>query len=156
MKSIPQDIKIRNVMYGDGAKGMAIQVMRNDEYGVQCDAVRESRHHDFVQTWTSDFLPDQEFKTFALLRISVNAAGDALKRFEPKILRVEPKGLGTGGCWRCHDGPWEHSVRVKTGWRAGDEKQVPCCSPCLPAVGADPLAAIESRHKWVREHPIKF
>ena len=157
MKYIPENIPMRANLFGDGAKGMAWQQQRNHEYGVQVDAVRAKHGAPWVEAWTSDHLPDREYKTFQELRAAHNGAlhQDELVPFQAVVLRVDPReARSSGGCWRCHHGVWTWSVRAKTGWRATDEAQVPSCEACLEQVKADPIAAIEARRKWVREHPV--
>lgn len=158
-KPMPKVIVLDPSLYGDGANGLALQQQRNDEWGVQLDAVRAKHGAAWVERWTSDFIPDREFKTFDELRV----AHDALDRFEPyaaRVLSVElrptDRYAGTGGCWRCHAGVWTWTVRAQTGWRATDVDRVPSCDACLESVKADPVAAVAARVRWVREHPIKF
>ena len=155
MKPIPDRIPLRIVMFGDGARGMALQVARNEEYGVQVDAKREHRGAKFVEVFTSDHIPDQTFTTFKALREAFNALEILPPPFKAIVVDVKPKGRGAGKCWLCR-GEYAHDVRVKTGWRDGDATIVPVCDADLEAVKADPLAAIEARHQWVRDHPVSF
>ena len=145
--NLPKYIELKVTMFGDGAKGMAFQVSRNEEYGVQCDASRKQHGAPWVDTWTSDYLPDREFKTFAELHAAVNAAGD-LKKLPAIVERVEPKGRGVARCWLCR-GEWTHTVIVKTNWRAMGVERIPTCEADLERVKADPLAAIEARRRYV-------
>lgn len=152
---IPEKIDLQVTRFGDGAKGMALQVARNDRYGIQVDARRETRRAAWTSTWTSDLLPDRGFKTYAELRQAL-AEATVTVPWKAVVLKVEPKRPGSiGKCYLCR-GEYVHQVRVKTGWRKGDEAIVSSCDADLEKVKADPVAAIEARRKWVREHPIKL
>ena len=153
--NIPEKIDLQVSMFGDGAKGMALQVARNNEHGVQVESRRETRRAPWVSTWTSDFLPDREFKTYAELRQAL-ASATLTVPWKAVVLRVEPKDpRSIGKCYLCRE-EYVHQVRVKTGWRKGDEAIVSSCEADLDKIKADPAAAIEARRKWVREHPIKL
>lgn len=70
---LPDEVMMRSVMFGDGAKGMAIQQHRNEEYGVNLSAARESRDHPFIQAWTQDDC-EESFETYAELRDHINGS----------------------------------------------------------------------------------
>ena len=151
--NLPERITLQTKVYGDGAKGLAFQIARNEEHGVQCDARREKRGAPWIETWTSDFLPDREFGTYRELHAALAAAPET-PREAVTVIGVEPRSKGSlGHCWLCR-GEWIHTVRAKKGWRPADGAHIPCCDACLEKVKADPAAAIEAREKWVREHPI--
>ncbi len=144
---LPKTIPLQNAVFGDGANGYAFQIQRNDEYGVQVKAVRARHGAPWSETYTSDFLPDKEFKSYAELRQELKFS----KTTPPTItiLTVEKKDpRSLGKCWLCR-GNWDHTVRVKTGWRGADVTHIPCCDADLEKVKADPLAAIDARHKQV-------
>lgn len=152
---VPDTIQMRATMFGDGARGMALQVSRNNEHGIQLEARREKHGAPWIETWTSDFLPDREFKTFRELRDALRAETLTVP-WKMVVLKVEPRGpRDSAKCWTCR-GEYQHDVRVKTGWRPGDESIIPTCAADLEKVKADPAAAIEARRKWVSEHPIKL
>lgn len=145
--NIPASLKYRVIAYGDGAKGKAFQIARNEEFGIQVNAMREQRGTPFVETWTSDYLPDQEFPSLNKLRDAV--VGIEPTVFKPEIVSVSTKSpQSSGRCWVCR-GEWVHTVRVKTGWRPGDVSLIPACDRDLERVKAEPLAAIAARHAAV-------
>ncbi len=146
---LPVTIPLQNTAFGDGANGYAFQIQRNDEYGVQVNAVRARHGATWDETYTSDFLPDKEFKSYAQLCLALKFSKTVVPTVT--ILTVEKKDpRSQGKCWLCR-GNWDHTVRVKTGWRGADVTHIPCCDADLEKVKADPLAAIEARHKHVRE-----
>lgn len=151
--NLPESIKVRIIAYGDGAKGLAFQIARNDEHGVQVEARRERGGAPWVESWTSDFLRGRVFHSYRELREAVAPIED-LTPFPPQIVGVAAKEeRSIGSCWICR-GEWTFTVRVKLGWRPGDESMIPCCVEHLEQVKADPRAAIEARRKWIREHPV--
>lgn len=60
-------------MFGDGAKGMAMQTYVNDELGVHCSAARETRNDPFISAWTMDGV-EESFETYGELRDHVNGS----------------------------------------------------------------------------------
>lgn len=162
MKPIPDRLNLREAAHGRGANGLAFYIHRSDEHGVQEEARREARGAPWLTAYTSDHLPEKEFKTFGELRDAVQKAYDAgeLKEFVPSVLSADPKptvgvGSGTGLCYLCR-GEWTHTVRAKTGWRKADEAIIPSCVGCVDAVTKDPIAAIMARRKWCADHPFKL
>lgn len=152
--NIPATLRYRIEAHGHGHNGLAFYIYRNDEFGVQVDARRPKRGEQWVQTWTSDYLPDREFDSLTALREVI--ADIEPVRFKPEIVSVTPKHEhASGHCWVCR-GDWVHTVRVKTGWRPGDVSLIPACDRDLERVKAEPLAAIEARRQQVRESQEKL
>lgn len=147
--NIPETIKLKSSLFGDGEKGYARQQHRNDEFGVQLDAVRKQHGAPWVETWTSDYLPHREFLSFAALRAALLEAVAVQPVWT--VTGVEPKSEGSmGHCWLCR-GDWVHTVIATRGWRSDDINHLPSCDGCLEAVKADPAAALEARRKHCRE-----
>lgn len=154
--NLPETIKMFTAQFGDGQEGYAIQILRNNEFCIQCDAVRAKRGAPWVEIFTSDHLPGQAFPSFKALREAVLAT-PAPAAFMPVVIEVKSRDpRNHGKCWLCHEIEYSHSVTAKTGWRDRDVNWIPSCDVCLEAVKADPVAAVESRHKWVREHPVRL
>lgn len=151
---IPEKIPMSASMFGDGKDGAAWQQHRNAEYGIQCDAIRKSRSAPFIEAWSSDHLPDREFKRFADLRAALENIEPV--PFIPVVIAVEPKSAGSQGkCYTCR-AEWTQTVIAKTGWRPTDLLHASSCDGCLDATKRDPIAARDARVKWVREHPINL
>jgi hypothetical protein len=92
--NIPQNINVRMLMHGSGAKGMAIYRFGNEEHGVIKESVRKNRHEPFVDTFMLTYLPGREFKTFHELcqaALEVTEEQVAAERAKwPAIATVEP------------------------------------------------------------------
>ncbi|MGD8777698.1 MAG: hypothetical protein PVH88_01920 [Ignavibacteria bacterium] len=87
MKIILKDIPMNSYMFMDGKEGAAVQGYRNDEFGIVLIRSRKSRKDSFVNTWSSEHLPNQEFKTFKDLRdelIRKKIFSDSLNKKEDK------------------------------------------------------------------------
>lgn len=149
--ALPDKIQMKMAMYGDGANGAAFQIARNDDFSVQCDAVRERRGKPFVEHWSHDHMPDQTFKTYAEL---VKAATQVMPvKFQPVLVDIhEPLPGSSGKCFLCH-GEWKWTVVARTGWRPGDVIHCSSCDRCLEATKADPLASQQARRDYVKSLP---
>lgn len=152
---LPDNFPMPASSLGHGAKGMAVHTHRNDEFGVQLEARRERYRHPWVETWTSDHLPDQTFPTFEALREALLAVPDAPAPAWT-VISTDPKGEGTSGCYLCRGerGPRAYTVRAKTGWRKFDVAMIPSCEACLPQIQDDPRAAVQARRDWVKAHRV--
>ena len=64
---------MRATLFGDGAKGMRLQVHENEKYGVACTAVLPERGKKWTQTWMSDRTGEDEFESYAELRTAYNS-----------------------------------------------------------------------------------
>ena len=70
---MPKKLLFRSTLFGDGARGYAIQCEENEEFGVTVVAVREDRASPFVETFSSEATGDEEFSSFEALRAAYNA-----------------------------------------------------------------------------------
>ena len=71
LKELPAKIKMRSILFGDGAAGYAMQAYANEEFRVECVAVREGHGQPFVTTWEMAG-HDGEYPTYEVLRDAVN------------------------------------------------------------------------------------
>lgn len=149
---LPDNFPMPVSSMGHGAKGMAVHTHRNDQFGVQLEARRAKYRAPWVETWTSDHLPDRTFPTFEELREALLAVPDAQAPVWT-VIRTDSKGEGTSSCWLCR-GARAHTVIAKTGWRPADIAHIPSCEACLPKIQADPRAAVQARRDWVKAHPV--
>lgn len=151
--NLPDYLPMIPTTFGDGRGGYAIQIRRNEEYGVQESAIRKKHGAPWITTFSSDFLPDKEFNSYSELILAVGAI-DKVTPFTAIILGIEKKNARSSGkCYLCR-GEWIHTVIVKTSWRYADQHHIPSCMACLEKVKANPRAAIEARQKFVREKSI--
>lgn len=71
-KEMPSELPFSSVLFGDGARGMRMQVYANEEFRVTRTAMKENRDAEFVVTYMSELTEDEEFDSFAALRTRYN------------------------------------------------------------------------------------
>lgn len=123
---IPQVIEMREIMHGSGAKGRALYVYANAEYGVYQRALRETRRHPFVETFELAALPGQVFKNFADLCAAAKAVTPEMVESErakwPRLVSLEPVDPATAYQNRCRLCPFvaradlSHKVQNAAMW----------------------------------------
>lgn len=73
-KTLPKKgVLMRASLFGDGARGMRLQMYENEEYLVYCCATLANRDAEWERTWTSDVTGEIQYDTFAALRTAYNA-----------------------------------------------------------------------------------
>lgn len=157
--TLPDTLEMRIVLFGDGAKGHAVQVSRCEQHGLQCEAVRERWGRAWSETWSCDWLPNQYFPSYALLKEALERDPDIVPAAWPVVLlSAAPKDArNSGTCWNCRAKPYTTDVRAQHGWRDGDVVRVPVCDDCTEIAKRDPLMVQQRRRDWVRDHPpLKF
>lgn len=143
---IPHVIHLPVTSHGHGDKGFAFYVRRNEHYGIQKEERRARTGQPWIDTWSSDYLPDRYFHSWKELREAVHAADDLAKPAFV-VIGVEPSS-NPHKCWTCGTESGQ-LVRVKTCWRPADIGLIPTCEADIERVKADPAAAIAARRAHV-------
>ena len=71
-KKLPDDISMQATMFGDGAKGMAVQIYVNEEHGVTMTCLRPTRNTAWQREFTHINLPNKVFTTYEAMQKAVN------------------------------------------------------------------------------------
>lgn len=75
---LPDTLIMRSLGSGDGVRGYAFERTRDDEgYGVELACTRQRWGAPWKQEWSYDWLPDQVFPTYNLLREAVQRLNEA-------------------------------------------------------------------------------
>jgi hypothetical protein len=155
---IPEKFRIREVIHGHGAKGLAFYGYEDVlGLGVQMEARRGDRRSPFVETWWLAALPDVSFGTLAALRLAAAEITDEAVAAEaakyPFIRSAKPDECGNAcrlcerpTTWPC---PKYDTTRVSiaTNWRAATDDFASLCADHMAQYQGDPsglLAALSA------------
>lgn len=156
--TLPEQVKMKSTAHGSGARGMAFYWYSDaDELGVELEARRETRNHQFIETYRFRWLPDREFNNYQALRIATSVLTDeaiaAEKARWPQLGEVRPD-LPGNKCTRHRDRPSVLRAEAKTCWIPFLGSFCGLCAECAPAAsgnGQGIVDIVEERRARVRE-----
>jgi hypothetical protein len=77
--TLPKEIRLTALFFGDGANGYRQQTFQNTEFGITVSKIKENRDSGWKEVWTIKSSPEKEFDSYRELCAAVNKSNVTIK-----------------------------------------------------------------------------